>query len=181
MDGFTGFKTATTEELPDAVTVMDPCRVPGSVEALGCPRENPASPVPATASRLPVAVGGPAVQVDMAISIQPEPCNAVTLLRWACETRQKCDLDLDQAAMLRRQDRHQAPEQCAVTADRNVPLQSRSSSAQHADDRPSSNGTTLERHESAASASRVCNPPKRGAVAPASERTAPSPRATDST
>ena len=24
MDGFTGFKTATTEELPDAVTVMDP-------------------------------------------------------------------------------------------------------------------------------------------------------------
>ena len=25
MDGFTGFKTATTEELPDAVPVMDPC------------------------------------------------------------------------------------------------------------------------------------------------------------
>ena len=24
MDGFTGFKTATTEELPDAVAVMDP-------------------------------------------------------------------------------------------------------------------------------------------------------------
>ena len=24
MDGFTGFKTATTEELPDATTVMDP-------------------------------------------------------------------------------------------------------------------------------------------------------------
>src|SRR5665811_2556338 len=24
MDGFSGFKTATTEELPDAVTVMDP-------------------------------------------------------------------------------------------------------------------------------------------------------------
>ena len=24
MDGFTGFKTATTEELPDAATVMDP-------------------------------------------------------------------------------------------------------------------------------------------------------------
>jgi transposase len=27
MDGFTGFKTATTEELPDAVTVMDPFHV----------------------------------------------------------------------------------------------------------------------------------------------------------
>ncbi|MGP7961082.1 ISL3 family transposase [Sanguibacter sp. A247] len=27
MDGFTGFKTATTEELPDAVAVMDPCHV----------------------------------------------------------------------------------------------------------------------------------------------------------
>ena len=27
MDGFTGFKTATTEELPDAVAVMDPFRV----------------------------------------------------------------------------------------------------------------------------------------------------------
>ena len=27
MDGFTGFKTATTEELPDAVPVMDPCHV----------------------------------------------------------------------------------------------------------------------------------------------------------
>ena len=26
MDGFTGFKTATTEELPDAVAVMDPSR-----------------------------------------------------------------------------------------------------------------------------------------------------------
>jgi hypothetical protein len=24
MDGFTGFKTATSEELPDAVAVMDP-------------------------------------------------------------------------------------------------------------------------------------------------------------
>ena len=24
MDGFTGFKSATTEELPDAVAVMDP-------------------------------------------------------------------------------------------------------------------------------------------------------------
>jgi transposase len=27
MDGFTGFKTATTEELPDAVPVMDPFHV----------------------------------------------------------------------------------------------------------------------------------------------------------
>ena len=27
MDGFTGFKTATTEELPDAVAVMDPFHV----------------------------------------------------------------------------------------------------------------------------------------------------------
>jgi transposase len=27
MDGFTGFKTATVEELPDAVTVMDPFHV----------------------------------------------------------------------------------------------------------------------------------------------------------
>jgi len=27
MDGFTGFKTATAEELPDAVAVMDPCQV----------------------------------------------------------------------------------------------------------------------------------------------------------
>ena len=27
MDGFTGFKTATAEELPDAVTVMDPFHV----------------------------------------------------------------------------------------------------------------------------------------------------------
>jgi len=27
MDGFTGFKTATTEELPDAVAVMDPFNV----------------------------------------------------------------------------------------------------------------------------------------------------------
>jgi transposase len=27
MDGFSGFKTATTEELPDAVAVMDPFRV----------------------------------------------------------------------------------------------------------------------------------------------------------
>jgi transposase len=27
MDGFTGFKTATSEELPDAVTVMDPFHV----------------------------------------------------------------------------------------------------------------------------------------------------------
>jgi len=27
MDGFTGFKTATTEELPDATTVMDPFHV----------------------------------------------------------------------------------------------------------------------------------------------------------
>ncbi len=27
MDGFTGFKTAATEELPDAVTVMDPFHV----------------------------------------------------------------------------------------------------------------------------------------------------------
>ena len=27
MDGFTGFKTATTEELPDAITVMDPFHV----------------------------------------------------------------------------------------------------------------------------------------------------------
>ena len=27
MDGFSGFKTATTEELPDAVTVMDPFHV----------------------------------------------------------------------------------------------------------------------------------------------------------
>ena len=27
MDGFTGFKTATTEELPDAATVMDPFHV----------------------------------------------------------------------------------------------------------------------------------------------------------
>lgn len=27
MDGFTGFKTATTEELPEAVTVMDPFHV----------------------------------------------------------------------------------------------------------------------------------------------------------
>jgi transposase len=26
-DGFTGFKTATTEELPDAVAVMDPFHV----------------------------------------------------------------------------------------------------------------------------------------------------------
>ncbi len=27
MDGFTGFKTATSEELPDAVAVMDPIEV----------------------------------------------------------------------------------------------------------------------------------------------------------
>jgi len=27
MDGFTGFKTATSEELPDAVPVMDPFHV----------------------------------------------------------------------------------------------------------------------------------------------------------
>lgn len=27
MDGFTGFKTATTEELPDAACVMDPFHV----------------------------------------------------------------------------------------------------------------------------------------------------------
>ena len=27
MDGFTGFKTATSEELPDAVAVMDPFHV----------------------------------------------------------------------------------------------------------------------------------------------------------
>jgi len=27
MDGFTGFKTATTEELPDATAVMDPFHV----------------------------------------------------------------------------------------------------------------------------------------------------------
>ena len=27
MDGFTGFKTATTEELPDAIVVMDPFHV----------------------------------------------------------------------------------------------------------------------------------------------------------
>ena len=27
MDGFTGFNTATTEELPDAVAVMDPFHV----------------------------------------------------------------------------------------------------------------------------------------------------------
>ena len=27
MEGFSGFKTATTEELPDAVAVMDPCQV----------------------------------------------------------------------------------------------------------------------------------------------------------
>lgn len=27
MDGFTGFKTATTEELPEAVSVMDPVHV----------------------------------------------------------------------------------------------------------------------------------------------------------
>jgi transposase len=27
MDGFTGFKTATTKELPDAVAVMDPFHV----------------------------------------------------------------------------------------------------------------------------------------------------------
>ena len=36
MDGFTGFKTATTEELPDAVAVMDPvlCRGPGYADVV---------------------------------------------------------------------------------------------------------------------------------------------------
>lgn len=29
MDGFSGFKTATTEELPEAVAVMEPFHVPG--------------------------------------------------------------------------------------------------------------------------------------------------------
>jgi transposase len=28
MDGFTGFKTATSEELPDAASVMDPFHEP---------------------------------------------------------------------------------------------------------------------------------------------------------
>lgn len=41
MDGFTGFKTATAEELPDAVTVMDPTpRRPSRRRGLG--------PVPTT-------------------------------------------------------------------------------------------------------------------------------------
>jgi hypothetical protein len=42
MDGFTGFKTATTEELPDAVTVMDPFHVARLAgDALDRCRRNP--------------------------------------------------------------------------------------------------------------------------------------------
>ena len=44
MDGFTGFKTATTEELPDAVAVMDPFHVvaPGRRRAGRLPPTRPA-------------------------------------------------------------------------------------------------------------------------------------------
>ena len=44
MDGFTGFKTATTEELPDAVAVMDPVprRAPGRRRARRLPPSRPA-------------------------------------------------------------------------------------------------------------------------------------------
>ena len=43
MDGFTGFKTATTEELPDAVAVMDPFHVVRLAgDALPVPAPGPA-------------------------------------------------------------------------------------------------------------------------------------------
>ena len=41
MDGFTGFKTATTEEVPDAVAVMDPCQAHDRRLPRTRPREGP--------------------------------------------------------------------------------------------------------------------------------------------
>ena len=64
MDGFTGFKTATTEELPDAVAVMDPVprRAPGRRRPGPVPPPGPAGPSTATAAARATrstAPGGP--------------------------------------------------------------------------------------------------------------------------
>jgi transposase len=50
IDGFTGFKTATAEELPDAVAVMDPFHVVSLAgDALDRCRRRSSTPLTATA------------------------------------------------------------------------------------------------------------------------------------
>ena len=58
MDGFTGFKTATTEELPDAVAVMDPFHV---VRLAGDALDRVPAPRPAGHPRPPRPQGRPAL------------------------------------------------------------------------------------------------------------------------
>jgi transposase len=63
MDGFTGFKTAAAEELPDAVTVMDPFHVVRLAgDALDtCRRRDPTRHCTATAAdKSDPALPGPA-------------------------------------------------------------------------------------------------------------------------
>jgi len=62
MDGFTGFKTATTEELPDAVAVMDPFprRAPGRRRTGPVPAPRPAGPARSPRPRRGPALPGPA-------------------------------------------------------------------------------------------------------------------------
>jgi Transposase len=82
MDGFTGFKTATSEELPDAVAVMDPfhaVRLAGDaldqcrrrVQQATCGRRaaGAAAPQPIGATLLPATVSdadGPDRDLDLA-------------------------------------------------------------------------------------------------------------------
>ncbi len=62
MDGFTGFTTATTEALPDAVAVMDPFHVvalagaPGP-EVTSSSRRESMAVIPVTNVGVPVGVG----------------------------------------------------------------------------------------------------------------------------
>jgi transposase len=61
MDGFTGFKTAAAEELPDAVTVMDPFHVVRLAgDALDTCRRRVQQTCTATAAARRPALPGPA-------------------------------------------------------------------------------------------------------------------------
>ena len=72
MDGFTGFKTATTEELPDAVAVMDPFHV---VRLAGDALDRLPPPGPAGPARPPRPQGRPALHAPAAPCTPAPTCS----------------------------------------------------------------------------------------------------------
>jgi hypothetical protein len=72
MDGFTGFKTATAEELPDAVTVMDPFHVVRLAgDALDTCRRRVQQSSTATAAARPTRSTGPGGPCTPALTCSP--------------------------------------------------------------------------------------------------------------